>query len=764
MNIALSLAVVLTWASHALPQGTMRRPVPESETTDSNGNLKSGTLPPGRARLSGTVVLEDGTAPSELVDIYAECKGRRTLIATAGSKGRFSVSREIFHGITGTGACALRAVLEGHSSAPRLLAEGKPGNDQKVGQLILQPLSANPNGLTSRADERATKEQQRLYEKALDQAAGTEWSKAIDSLRKVTSAYPGYSSAWLTLGLLQLGGGDRRGARESFLAAVHADPTFALPLIQAARLEAAQGDWSAARDHSQKAIDLNAAAFPSAWALNALANLSLQDMDAAEKSARQGLRIDIRHDCPELEYALGAVLAGKQLIAEASRHLRAYLDQVPHGFDADAARSMLAQMQTTPASVPASSSPAPAQASHSMSSQADGPPDGAVRERNAPLLLHTPDYTCLESITGTRVDERGKSHDAGLFRVEIGISNEREIYGYAGGRSFSGETLDAMLGHSFSTTGMFSVLAGGLIAGNGTTIALAGPDLLDGEAVYRYDFRSMPGEARWSIQYGKSTAQAGEEGSFFVDHADLTLRRVQVHAVQIPGDFKLKELEAVIDYQPETVGGRLIILPYEARVHVKEASGIQRQSRMFFDHCRSFAAQSTVSFAPDGSTDQSRHSAASPGLPADLEITVSLTSPVSVTTAKESDVLMAVVAAPVSLKGHEIIAAGAAIDGHVHPCRGENAVTIELDRVETRNGWEPFYARLTSVASTAAALQSSGLSTRKLDPEIPGVAKVVFVTRSAELAPGTHMRWQTETLAVAPDAAQPQLNTRMGIN
>lgn len=767
-NVFLILvAVALTFGvSGALAQGTMRRGVPETETTDSSGHIKTG-VSPLRARLSGTVVLADGSVAEELVDIYAECAGNRVLVATADSKGRFSVSRDSLRSMTGTGACALRAFLEGHHSEAKPLADLKPGTDARVGRLVLQPLSANANGLTSAADEQASKAQQKMYEKALDRAARTEWSSAIDLLRKVTSAYPGYSSAWLTLGLLQLSGGDRRGAQESFLAAVRADPKFALPLIQAATLEASQGYWIDVRDHSQKAIDLNAAAFPDAWALNALGNLALEDVDAAEKSAREGLRVDTGHDYPELEYALGSVLASKQQVAEAIKHLQAYVDQAPHGMNADAARSTLAQMHMPAPAVPASPAfvvaPA-AQASDLRASPGDGPPTSALRERNAPLLLKGPDYTCLESIARTRVDVRGRPHDAGLFRVEIGISDDREIYGDAGGKRFSSESLAAMLGNTFSSTGVFGMLARALIAGNGTSIAFAGPEVLDGEAVYRYDFHGIPGEARWSIQYGKSSARAGEEGCFFVDKATLTLRRVQVRAVQIPTDLKLKELDAVIDYQPETVGTRPVLLPYEARVHVEEGSGVQSVSHMFFDHCRSFTAESTVLFDAGNSQDERAHPAKSPELPPDLKIAVSLGSPVSVTTATGSDLLTAMVADPVSLRGHEIIAAGAAVEGHVRPCRGENGVIIELDRVQTRNGWEPFYARLVSVATTQAQVESSAGSEKKSNPEIPGVAKIVFATRSAELAAGTRMLWHTEPLVVAPDAVQPQLSIGMGIH
>jgi hypothetical protein len=135
-----------------------------------------------------------------------------------------------------------------------------------------------------------------------------------------------------------------------------------------------------------------------------------------------------------------------------------------------------------------------------------------------------------------------------------------------------------------------------------------------------------------------------------------------------------------------------------------------------------------------------------------------------VTTASRSDVLTARVAAAVSLRGQEIIAAGAAIEGHVRPCRGESAVILELDRVQTRNGWEPFYARLVSVASTQAVVERSVSSSKNFNPEIPGVAKIIFATRSAELAAGTLMLWRTEPLAATPDATQPQMSTGMSIH
>ena len=100
-------------------------------------------------------------------------------------------------------------------------------------------------------------------------------------------------------------------------------------------------------------------------------------------------------------------------------------------------------------------------------------------------------------------------------------------------------------------------------------------------------------------------------------------------------------------------------------------------------------------------------------------------------------------------------------------------MVIELDRVQTRNGWAPFYARMISLASTPQVrVEGSGpqdnenhLQSRSTnsvvmaDPEIPGVAQVGFTGNPAEVPAGTRLVWKTEPLVMQIEARPPQLNT-----
>jgi tetratricopeptide (TPR) repeat protein len=780
---SLSMALTMVATKQASAQGTMVRPKPESATTDSSGNLKKDDSAIARgATVRGVLVLPDGSALPELVSIYVNCDGVRTFAAFADSKGAFAFNPEILTQAAKPTSCLIIAVQEGYYSEAKTLTIANLKSDEKLGKLLLQPLTSNPSGLGSTTNEQAGKAAKRNYEKALSQAAKGDLSGAIASLQKVTSDAADYSSAWLALGILQQSRGDRTGAQESFLASLGADPKFALPLIQLAALKAAKGDWRATLDYSQRAIELNPQSFPNAYALNAMANLNLQNIDAAEMSVREGLKLDVRHQYPELEYSLGNVLFSKNEPDEAAKHMRLYLSQAPNGPNAAIARDELAQIQSEAGGKRKSAAslrdqpdqPNPTTPLHTMPlpPAAAGPGTGLLQDRNAPLLVRTPDHTCLESVSRAQIDPRGRTHEPELFRVEVAVSGDKEIYGSVDGKRFSNGRLADMLGSTFSTTGLFGSIARGVIAANNVKVEFAGEETLHGEPVYRYTFRGLPNEVGWSLQYGKESGQAREGGWFLVDRSNLVLRRVVVQAVEIPPNLKLKTLDAIIDYEPVTIADRRVLLPRMAQVRVEEGSGTKRVSQMYFHHCRAFAAESTLSFdAGNSQADRNQASGKKPDLPPDLDVVVSLGSPISAASAGATDFLGASVAEPVFSKGREIIAKGANVEGHVLPRRGENGVVIELDRVQTRTGWAPFYARMVALPSTAQngaespAPSIAGDRTPLADPEIPGVAKIMFAGGSTGLAIGTRMTWRTESAELAPSGSRPpQLKTSVGMN
>lgn len=324
----------------------MARPSTPTPTTNTRGDVRSGEMPSTSESVArGQVALADGTVPAQLVQIYAVCGGDQKFLAVADSKGRFSFNPRALSDTPATKDCVLRASLEGYRSETKPLADVKPDSSTKFGKILLQPLSADTNGLTSQTGAQASKAAKKAYEKGLDEAAKQAWPEAKASMVKATSAYPGYSDAWLSLGMLQQSEGDRDGAQKSFAEAARADGKFAAPLILTAALDALRGDWQATVEHSQKAIDLNPSGFPQAYELNALGNLNLKMADAVEKSATEGLKLDTEHRYPELEYLLGVALAAKRDLDGATKHLQAYMDQSPNGPNVGRAKTALGELR-----------------------------------------------------------------------------------------------------------------------------------------------------------------------------------------------------------------------------------------------------------------------------------------------------------------------------------------------------------------------------------------------------------------------------------
>ena len=102
-------------------------------------------------------------------------------------------------------------------------------------------------------------------------------------------------------------------------------------------------------------LALNPVNFPDAWVFNSVGNYFLQNMEVAEKSARQGIRTDEQHTILKLEYVLGMILMEKRNYQEAAVHMQQYLHLVHNPAEVDETQKQLAQITrfSTMANVPA---------------------------------------------------------------------------------------------------------------------------------------------------------------------------------------------------------------------------------------------------------------------------------------------------------------------------------------------------------------------------------------------------------------------------
>ncbi|MGC2183190.1 MAG: tetratricopeptide repeat protein, partial [Terriglobales bacterium] len=206
-------------------------------------------------------------------------------------------------------------------------------------------------GLTiSATSAMAPKDAQKAYEKGSKKLQQEKWDEAEPLLAKAVEIYPRFAVAWFDLGRVQLHKRDDAQARHSFEQSVAADPKYVNPYRGLAELDMQQKQWQALVTVTGQLLALNPVSFPDAWLRNSLGNYYLYNFPEAEKSARQGVKMDDQHQLPKLEYLLGVILLQERQYAEAAVHIQNYLKFATQPAEIEEAQKQLAEITRLSAS------------------------------------------------------------------------------------------------------------------------------------------------------------------------------------------------------------------------------------------------------------------------------------------------------------------------------------------------------------------------------------------------------------------------------
>ena len=183
----------------------------------------------------------------------------------------------------------------------------------------------------------------------------------------ITSALPdGDSQAYLLLSIAYLRLGDLVKAYEAVTKARALDPlnpqmyrqladvflhqhrnndAEVASMLASAITSLQERKWQDAADLSERVLHFNSTDYPSAYYLNAMANLHLNRLDPAEKSAREAIRLDSARRNPRTSYVLGLILAQKQDFKQSADLLKTYLKALPDAPDAEIVRKQLREIE-----------------------------------------------------------------------------------------------------------------------------------------------------------------------------------------------------------------------------------------------------------------------------------------------------------------------------------------------------------------------------------------------------------------------------------
>jgi tetratricopeptide (TPR) repeat protein len=380
-----------------------------SGNTGSNGSASPATMPrmpasmpPAENRMpeaqtaiqsvyiTGSVMQEDGTPPPLGTEIQLDCGYTITREATADSSGRFgflvgsnnrigrvmpdasdSISQDtydittnsrnpvVMNSLSSFGVkqlstrlmgCELRAQSPGYRSTSVRLGSGSVLGYNEINPILIYRISKVQGTSVSYASLLAPKEVKKRIERAIKAMQKKKYDEAEALTKSAIEIYPKSAEAWYVLGQTYQVQQNYAKAHESYVNAIAADPLFVRPYITLSRMECEKLKWQAAADFTNKALELDPIAFPEAYYLNALAFYNLKDFKLAEKSARNGERLDMDSQFPHMHLILANILAIRQDTPASNEELRKYLKAAPKAQDAAAVRARLQEKHKLAAS------------------------------------------------------------------------------------------------------------------------------------------------------------------------------------------------------------------------------------------------------------------------------------------------------------------------------------------------------------------------------------------------------------------------------
>jgi Flp pilus assembly protein TadD len=332
--------------------------------------------------LSGKVVLNDGTPPPEAVMIERVCNSNIHPEGYTDSKGRFSINlgsnanaafmdassssddplnpRNLPQGGAVTQKsllnCELRASLAGFRSDTVSLMNRRRMDSPDIGTIVLHRL-ANVEGLTiSATTGMAPKDAKKAYDKGREALQKGKPEEAEKHFEKAVDIYPKFAVAWNELGRLRLSHGQKLEARTAFQNSIHADNHYVSPYEGIAQIAAVDKNWKEVADVTDRALRLNPD-LPMTQYLNAVANLTLHNFDAADRSADALAKMNAGEANPRAYHVIALIKAQREDYEAAAANLHKFIETAPPGPSVELAKKQLAEIEKRAAAGPPAPKP-----------------------------------------------------------------------------------------------------------------------------------------------------------------------------------------------------------------------------------------------------------------------------------------------------------------------------------------------------------------------------------------------------------------------
>jgi tetratricopeptide (TPR) repeat protein len=242
-------------------------------------------------------------------------------------------------------SCDLRANLPGYRSDKVSLSDRRAMDHTDVGVIVLHRAFAVEGVAVSSTSLNAPKKARNAYDSGLKDMRSGRMDGAAKEFQRAIDAYPQYANAWLELGRARQRLGSAQTAREAWKKAVELDPKLMAAYVELGLDAGLSHDWKVATQYLDQGLHLDPVDYPDAWFGDAVAHYYLGEYEAAEKSAREAVRLDPQERNPRAAYVLGMTLAQKGDREGAAAQLRSYLKAAPKAPDFQQVKAQLAALE-----------------------------------------------------------------------------------------------------------------------------------------------------------------------------------------------------------------------------------------------------------------------------------------------------------------------------------------------------------------------------------------------------------------------------------
>jgi len=112
-----------------------------------------------------------------------------------------------------------------------------------------------------------------------------------------------------------------------------------------------------------------------------------------------------------------------------------------------------------------------------------------------------------------------------------------------------------------------------------------------------YDFKVALANSDWFIKVGAQALRPAYSGSVWIDKSTAEVRRIEMQADKIPGDYPLDSIQWAVDYDRVHLGTATFLLPVHAEnLSCQRGTTICSKNQVDFRDYHRYAGESTITF------------------------------------------------------------------------------------------------------------------------------------------------------------------------